>query len=139
MYQKHTIMKRAILTTFSAYVCLVFEAVAQVNIDAIVNDAMQSTFPGVPPLGQIPASMYLVLLHVVNDLFRDKIHLMSDDTFFEFFSNIQRPDKMPNSIVHTCLVRYANFLQESRSKSIFISLNKLYKIEFVLIGYFRII
>lgn len=105
MYQKHTIMKRAILTTFSAYVCLVFEAVAQVNIDAIVNDAMQSTFPGVPPLGQIPASMYLVLLHVhvVNDLFRDKIHLMSDDTFFEFFSNIQRPDKIPNSIVHTCL------------------------------------
>lgn len=136
MYQKHTIMKRAILTTFSAYVCLVFEAVAQVNIDAIVNDAMQSTFPGVPPFGQIPASMYLILPHVVNDLFRDKIHLMSDDIFF---SNIQRPDKIPNSIVHTCLVRYADFLQESRSKSIFISLNKLYKIEFVLIGYFRII
>lgn len=136
MCQKHTIMKRAILTTFSAYVCLVFEAVAQVNIDAIVNDAMQSTFPGVPPFGQIPASMYLILPHVVNDLFRDKIHLMSDDIFF---SNIQRPDKIPNSIVHTCLVRYADFLQGSRSKSIFISLNKLYKIEFVLIGYFRII
>lgn len=110
MCQKHTIMKRAILTTFSAYVCLVFEAVAQVNIDAIVNDAMQSTFPGVPPFGQIPASMYLILPHVVNDLFRDKIHLMSDDIFF---SNIQRPDKIPNSILHTCLVKYADFLQES--------------------------
>lgn len=85
MCQKHTIMKRAIFTTFIVYVCLVFEAVAQVNIDAIVNDAMQSTFPGASPLGQIPASMYLVLLHVVNDLFRDKIHLMSDDTFFDFF------------------------------------------------------
>lgn len=113
MCQKQSIMKRAIFTTFIAYVCLVFEAVAQGNIDAIVNDAMQSTFPGVPPLGQIPASMYLILPHVVNDLFRDRIHLMSDDTFFEFFSNIQRPDKIPNSILHTCLVKYADFLQES--------------------------
>lgn len=110
MCQKQSIMKRAIFTTFIAYVCLVFEAVAQVNIDAIVNDAMQSTFPGVPPLGQIPASMFLILPHVVNDLFRDKIHLMSDDIFF---SNIQRPDKIPNSILHTCLVKYADFLQES--------------------------
>lgn len=52
-------MKRAILIFFGVYICLVFEAVAQGNIDTIVNDAMQSTFGGVPSMEQIPASMYL--------------------------------------------------------------------------------
>lgn len=72
-------MKVSLLITFS--VCLVYEAAAQGNIDAIVNDAVQSAFggapapgaPGVggfgsaglmgagpaPAVGQIPASMFL--------------------------------------------------------------------------------
>lgn len=69
-------MKASLLITFS--VCLVYETVAQGNIDAIVNDAVQSAFgggpaPGVagfgpaglmgagpaPAVGQIPASMFL--------------------------------------------------------------------------------
>lgn len=72
-------MKVSLLITFS--VCLVYEIVAQGNIDAIVNDAVQSAFggapapvaPGVggfgpagltgagpaPAVGQIPASMFL--------------------------------------------------------------------------------
>lgn len=71
-------MKVSLLITFS--VCLVYETVAQGNIDAIVNDAVQSAFgggaapaaPGVagfgpagltgagpaPAVGQIPASMF---------------------------------------------------------------------------------
>lgn len=52
-------MRRAILIFFGVYICLVFEAVAQGNIDTIVNNAMQSTFGGVPSMEQIPASMYL--------------------------------------------------------------------------------
>lgn len=52
-------MKRAILIFFIVHVCSVFEAVAQGNIDAIVKDALQSTFGVVPKMERISASMYM--------------------------------------------------------------------------------
>lgn len=52
-------MKRAILIFFIVHVCSVFEAVAQGNIDAIVKDALQSTFGGLATMERISASMYM--------------------------------------------------------------------------------
>lgn len=54
-------MERAILIIFSVYICIIFEAVGQGNIDTIVNDVMQSIYRDVPSRERISASIYLIL------------------------------------------------------------------------------